>query len=276
MKHNKKRNTAFLYEALIRELAKTIISKDFKQRKLISLILREHFEKGSLLYKELRQYKEIYESKDLDPKIATRLVSVLVSENEKIDKKKLFVEQSKLISRINRELNSDVLKNFVPNYKNMATIYQLFNSDISSSKERVILESKIVDNISIFSEEEKKEFKPMTNLIFKTFVKEFNETYDEGLLLEQKQLLSKYIGSIENNGLELKIYLNEEIGRLKNVIKESLSLKELKEDREMKEKTNEVLKVLNEFNKKPMNKEMMIQIMKIQQLAEEVKEDDGD
>ena len=31
MKHNKKRNTAFLYEALIQEMTKAIVSKDKKR-----------------------------------------------------------------------------------------------------------------------------------------------------------------------------------------------------------------------------------------------------
>ena len=35
MKHNKKRNTAFLYESLIKELTRSIVKKDNTQRKKI-------------------------------------------------------------------------------------------------------------------------------------------------------------------------------------------------------------------------------------------------
>ncbi len=32
-KHNKKRNTAFLYEALVREMTKAVVSQDKKRKK---------------------------------------------------------------------------------------------------------------------------------------------------------------------------------------------------------------------------------------------------
>ncbi len=36
-------------------------------------------------------------------------------------------------------------------------------------------------------------------------------TYGDNLLREQKELLTRYISSVADNGLELKLYLNEEI-----------------------------------------------------------------
>jgi len=50
MKHNKKRNTAFLYETLVQELTKAIVSKDEEKHQSILLILKEHFSKGKLLH----------------------------------------------------------------------------------------------------------------------------------------------------------------------------------------------------------------------------------
>ena len=52
-KHNKKRNTAFLYEALIKELTESIVRKNEEKKKNIVTILKEHFRKGTLLRKEL-------------------------------------------------------------------------------------------------------------------------------------------------------------------------------------------------------------------------------
>lgn len=56
------------------------------------------------------------------------------------------------------------------------------------------------------------------NLTYKTFVNKFNETYDKTLRAEQKELLTNYIVSFSDNGVGLKSYLNEEIGRLKNAV----------------------------------------------------------
>ena len=49
LKHNKKRNTAFLYETLIRGLTKAIVEKNKELKDELVSILKEHFEKNSLL-----------------------------------------------------------------------------------------------------------------------------------------------------------------------------------------------------------------------------------
>ena len=53
MKHNKKRNTAFIYESLVRELTKAIVAQDVTRRNDILDVLKENFVAGSLLMKEL-------------------------------------------------------------------------------------------------------------------------------------------------------------------------------------------------------------------------------
>ena len=49
MKHNKKRNTAFLYECLIKELTKAIVREDKKRQTFTKNILREFFHKKSII-----------------------------------------------------------------------------------------------------------------------------------------------------------------------------------------------------------------------------------
>ena len=56
LKHNKKRNTAFLYEALIKELTKTIIHKEESKKEKIVLMIRESFNPKTLLGQELLLY----------------------------------------------------------------------------------------------------------------------------------------------------------------------------------------------------------------------------
>ena len=74
MKHNKKRNTAFIFEALIRELTKAIVAKDGKKKKLIVKLVRENFKGSSVLAKDLDLYKAILETRDLDRHSAEKLV----------------------------------------------------------------------------------------------------------------------------------------------------------------------------------------------------------
>ena len=62
------------------------------------------------------------------------------------------------------------------------------------------------------------------NLIVNAFINKFNTKYDTTLLENQKFLLTHYISSFCDNGLALKVFLNEEIARLKLRIVEALSL----------------------------------------------------
>ena len=64
IKHNKKRNTIFLYEALVRELTKATVEKDQDRRETILDIVKEHFSTGTTMGREVCIYKNILETKD--------------------------------------------------------------------------------------------------------------------------------------------------------------------------------------------------------------------
>jgi hypothetical protein len=74
MKHNKKRNTAFLYECLIKELTKAVVREDKKRQIITKKILKEFFYKGSILKSELELYNSLLENKELYPNFSRRLL----------------------------------------------------------------------------------------------------------------------------------------------------------------------------------------------------------
>ena len=74
LKHNKKRNTAFLFEALVRELTRTAIRKDAQSSGACKAILKEHFSSGSVLYEELKLYRALYETQGLSRTSAEKLI----------------------------------------------------------------------------------------------------------------------------------------------------------------------------------------------------------
>ena len=165
----------------------------------------------------------------------------------------------------------NVFSNFVPNYKNLATIFQIFN-DKSTAKERVILENVLIENMTGHKEEMKK-LKPVDKLVYKTFVNKFNSTYKEKILEEQKILLNKYILSFADNGLEFKIYLNEEIDKLKKQVTKLFELEEFLSDEEMTEKAKKVSEILEGFRNREIDKEAILSVLKIQNLIKEAELD---
>jgi hypothetical protein len=269
-KHNKKRNTGFLYETLIRELTKAILKNNHDSKKKIVKLIKESFGYRTALHQDLKLYHSLTQTKNVNSLTAEKILFEVKQTKQSLDKKNLLSEQNKLTRQIRKMLGDGVLNNFVPNYKLLATISQIFNQR-ASIKTRVLLENEVLGQmIATKSEAEKQKMVPIDNLVFKTFSKKFNEKYSGDLLAEQKELLSKYASSFSDNGLELKMYLNEEVGRLKKNLKSSLLIQEFVEDEEMANKAKNVLSILESYKSVKPQKEMIQQIIKIQSLAHEI------
>tara|TARA_A100001515_G_scaffold69679_1_gene55397 strand:- start:707 stop:1534 length:828 start_codon:yes stop_codon:yes gene_type:complete len=272
LRHNKKRNTAFLYETLVKELTKSVVNNNLKRKDTVLSILKEHFSKNSILGKELQLYKDVIGSKGLDFHTAEKILyeSKMVYwtgfKNEKV-----YDEQSEVISKVNKDLSKSVFSNFVPNYKDLATLAQIFNDDLSV-KRRVMLEKQILGNMISKEEEVKEKMKPIDKLTFKTFANKFNSMYGE-LQEEQRRLLTQYIFSFSDDGLSLKVHLNEEIGRLKKIVKDSLEMEEVKSDNVMVDTTKKVIALMEEYKGRDVDETMIQQVLKIQGLVKEIQSD---
>lgn len=268
-KHNKKRNTAFIYEILVRELTRAIMKNDQQLQEEISTLIKKSFSKNTNLYKELKLYRAITETKSVGVLTAEKIVNEAKSQHDKIDKKELLEEQNKLTRIIKKKFSDKIYNNFVPNYKELASISQIFNNNLNI-KSKVLLENELVGGMIL--KEEKKEMVPIDNLVFKSFVKRFNDQYGDTLMKEQKDLLTNYILSFQNNGLELNYFLNEEVTRLKQVISESKTYEEVKGDQNILENVEKVDAILSSYTQRKPDLEMIKEVLKIQELAKELQE----
>ena len=102
LKHNKKRNTAFVYEALVRELTTSVVKNDKNKQTKVFTIMKEHFHSGTELHKELDLYKTLYETKEMDKRLAEKIVYEAKQRYSSLNKGLLFREQSALINKINK------------------------------------------------------------------------------------------------------------------------------------------------------------------------------
>ena len=109
--------------------------------------------------------------------------------------------------------------------------------------------------------------------MIKKFVERYNKQYEsKNLHEEQRKLLQKYVMSFSDNGFDLNIYLNEEIGRLKNILSESGDIKEIAEDAEMFEKSTAILNILESFKKQPVSIDVVKKVLRVQNLAREIQD----
>ena len=261
LKHNKKRNTAFLFESLTKELTKAILNKDGKTKQIITSILKEHFRKGTILSSELDVYKSLYETRGLKKEIAERMILETKRVYFGLNHQDIFNAQTEVINDVNKKLNPTVFSNFMSNYKDLATIAQIFDQEIPI-KTRVILEQYLVDRLST-DDKEIQNIKPIDNIVYKQFVNKFNDKYSSSLMEEQKELLTKYIASYSDDDIDFKVYLNEEISRIKKVI---VSSKQINESQEKES----LLSVIESFRSTEINQETIQKVLKLQQLIKEL------
>ena len=92
----------------------------------------------------------------------------------------------------------------------------------------------------------------------------------------QRTLLNKYISSFSDNGLEFKFYLNEELGTLKEKLKDSKKTKVITEDESLKNKIDSVYSILESYKEKEIDSALIETILKTQDLIEEISKDDSD
>jgi len=270
IRHNKKRNTAFVYEALIREGTSAILQKDNERKNKIVKIIKRHFKPGTRLRHDLECYRSLYENQSIAPPHCMRIVREAALQRRLINPQELFDDQTELIHDINKDLEPAVFGNFVPNYKSLATISQMF-SLTTTPKDKILLETMVINGMVSSIQEEVSE--EIDSVVVETFIKKFNTKYDTGLLEEQKKLLNYYITSFVDNSLELKMFLNEEITRLKAKLTEATMVDCIASDETMVDKTKAVIQQLDEFKNETVSEEVLLTVLKAQSLVKEVFED---
>tara|TARA_R110000824_G_scaffold332160_4_gene518794 strand:+ start:1675 stop:2508 length:834 start_codon:yes stop_codon:yes gene_type:complete len=270
-KHNKKRNTAFVYEALLREVTKSIVSRDTERKNKAISILKEYFKQGTNLSKELGCYKALIKEDALDKYTAEKVIFLASKQHSDLDKKEIFNEQSRLIKQVNTDLGTSTFSNFVPNYKSYATVYQLFNKS-TPLKTRVLLEQEILETLSGKNNEQNEDMKPVDTLVVKTFVNNFNDKYSN-LLPEQRDLLNKYILSLGDNVADFQLFLVKELQRIKDSVTSSLLSEDIKNDEQMTANTRLVIEQIESFNVSRFNEKDLKKVLKLQNLVNEYKPD---
>ena len=212
----------------------------------------------------LEQMKKVYQREK------RRKDKEVKEKHEALNKRDLFREQSALINTINKTLSNKLYRNFVPNFKTIASVYSIFQEELPI-KDRVLLEEKIINQMSSSVVTKQETQQPIDSIVYGTFVKSFNEEYSDSLSENQKELLGQYVSSFADNGLGLKIFVNEEIPKLKQSLK---NLKKSSDNEIVVQKIDKVYSMLESTKEKKLDKETIEIILHTQQLVKEIEEHD--
>jgi hypothetical protein len=271
IKHNKKRNTAFVYEALVRETTVAVLKRDTRRQTTALNLIERHFAPNTPLKKDLECYQSLMNDRGLGSNISQRILKETHDQRQLLSSDDLFKSQSKLIKDINTELSPNVFTNFVPNYKHLATIAQMFSSK-NSPRSQVMLENKVLEYMTDTTPGPSKG-PPVDKVLYHTFVEKFNTKYAQELLPEQKELLTYYISSFSDNAVELKMFLNEELHRLKSTLHKAATTQEMSSDSEMTQKAQQIIEKLDAYANDAVNEGLLLTVLKTQKLVKEISKD---
>lgn len=207
--HNKKRNTALLYEFLIKTISSALVENDKRKSSIALKIIRRYFKSGTELYKEFRIFNALIKTTVSSDSVGTSILKEARAAVESLNHEMLDKEKSLLIRNINHAINDE---NFydqpVAEYRMYASIQTLFNewqkpvgtADIAllanyenQLREWLISEKKKEDHTII------DETPGTTRLLMKIMMKKLNEKYSVSLNNDQREIIKAYAFSTAND-----------------------------------------------------------------------------
>ena len=223
LKHSKYKNTAILFEILVRKLTSESMTSD----KSITIdIIKKYFGKNTELSKELQLYNSLIKEQFTSEAKALDFIRTCKDVHIKLNKSLLKRQRYNLVKEISNNFVFDKISKIrINNYKTLASIYMLFEyEDKDNPKQLLECKSNIVDHVILTSkanttkdkviETFKNQNKDLRLLAYKMLVDKFNEKYS-GLNESQKDLLNQYITHV-NDSESLKSYFETVIPNIKS------------------------------------------------------------
>jgi hypothetical protein len=221
LKHSKFKNTGILFELLVRQIASdTLAGKTSPALEVI----KNHFKKGTELSKELKMYQALTKETFDSQYKAQEFVNIILQERGNLNESILRRQKYNLIKSIKESfVMEDFFKYRVTNYREMASVYKLFEHTQSSSpKEYVECKNTILEvitkkDVEIVTEVTNKEYasqpKEVRMLAYKFLIDSFNSKYTK-LSESQKLILRNYINNVDNSS-KLRKFVVTEVKKLK-------------------------------------------------------------
>jgi len=280
LKHSKIKNTGILFELLTRQITADVLAG--KSTKSVS-ILKEYFNEKTELGKELELYKLLSEKNYISEVKANDLLNVVVKQRQKLNNSNLRREKYNLIKSIKENYNvTDFFNGRIPNYRILASIYNVFQSETTNEKFKAdhIVNSRftVLEHVTNKKIDEKqikekvlkeytKEDKDLRLLAYQILVDKFNTKYKK-LDESQKSLLKNYINNVSNTN-SLREYVDKEVTIIKNKLNKHLPKVN---DKITNIKLTEAINQIENLTKgKIVNEKQVLTLMRYYELIKEIK-----
>jgi hypothetical protein len=280
VKHSKFKNTAILFELLVKQITQEVLSNSTKN--VSEKIIKEFFSSNKELAKELKLYNQIVKEKYSSIDDAKLFLEEVAKERVKLDENKLNKEKYNLIKTIKESYDLDkFLSSNLQNYKLLASVYKIFETKTLGRKVEIrdfidsnntILEHIVNKRVATkpsdaLYESFKQQSEDLRLLTYKLLIENFNKKYSN-LDDSQKGLLREFINNVTNTSTFPKFIEEETKKVLSNLIKESKVIS----DKVTKIKISEMIKLYksDKFLKENQEKQVSV-LMLTYELLKEIK-----
>jgi len=201
--HNKKRNSALLYEFLIRHISNCLVTERADEAKKALEMSKVYFAKNTILNEELKLFKLLLNTNIHSRQSAQKIIEEVYSLSKKIDARKLDVEKSRLIKEINHNFGkSDFYSYKILDYPIYASIQTLLTEERNKKKrllslDKIKLEDRIVEHLitkktPIMDNDAFKVNPEYNNVVSHFVVERFHKKYNNRLTENQKKMVVDY------------------------------------------------------------------------------------
>ena len=277
IKHNKIKNTEFLFECLSRQVTSDILN-DVKDSPALKII-KEHFKKGSVLNSELELCKALSSKTITETNKIDYLVDSVGKLRKKISNRSLRTAKYNVVKAIKENYDvNQIFKTRIKDYKTVASIYKFFESLSSEVQplEETNIRFNMIENLTSLPTQGKKKNKfesfskqdaDIRLLAYKMLVDKFNSKYST-LSESQRNLLKQYINNISNTN-SFKEYIVSEVTKIQKELKDVLPKID---DNVVKIKLKEAIKISDNYKKGQVVKDsQVIGMMRFYKLIDEIR-----
>lgn len=227
LKHSKYKNTAILFEMLVRKLTSETLSSN---KTVTADLIKKYFGRNTELSKELYLYNTLLKEQFKSEAQGLDYIRTVKLSYAKLNQSALKRQRYNLVKEISEKfIFANMSKMHINNYKVLASVYMLFEYDETDNVKQllecknVILQNNLITSrIKVIKDPLMEQYeaqpKDIRLLTYKLLVDKFNDKY-AGLDNSQKQLLNKYIVNV-NDTEALKEYIQTVIPKIKTQLSE--------------------------------------------------------
>jgi hypothetical protein len=245
MRHNKKSDTGIIFDILVRKYVDSLLENKNNAKPILRLIVK-YFNSKSPLYEELSLINLLVKTPISSFETGSRLLTEVKEECKKLKEDVIKDYKFNLILEVYEIIGKDFFSTPIPNYKEIASAYQLINDykgnvKIKDIREKIMLEEEVISNLIDLQDNKGftvTQITPKDRLAEKLAYKIYNEKYSNYLSDNEKVIIKEYVS---NN--DFKSFAVNKFNEIKNELSKT-KIKDEKTQNRVKEVSQNIDKLI--------------------------------